>query len=107
MEKLRKAVQKGSVEDVRALVLTGADVNALDKKGRKQREQIFPLPVHLHIEGQLRVSRVLSYLVVWCLRWSTFVYPHCIEINHSSESPVSFFCNSSFLNQFTKCLRLR
>ncbi|CBZ55534.1 Serine/threonine-protein phosphatase 6 regulatory ankyrin repeat subunit B, related [Neospora caninum Liverpool] len=33
MDKLRKAVQKGAVEDVRSLVFSGADVNALDKKG--------------------------------------------------------------------------
>ncbi|PFH34760.1 ankyrin repeat-containing protein [Besnoitia besnoiti] len=33
MDKLRKAVHKGAVEDVRSLVLTGADVNAFDKKG--------------------------------------------------------------------------
>ncbi|KFG58443.1 ankyrin repeat-containing protein, partial [Toxoplasma gondii RUB] len=33
MEKLRKAVRKGAVEEVRGLVLEGADVNALDKRG--------------------------------------------------------------------------
>ncbi|PHJ24441.1 ankyrin repeat-containing protein [Cystoisospora suis] len=68
MEKLRKAVQKGSVEDVRALVLTGADVNALDKKGRKQQEQFLHLPAHPNIERQLRVSRVRSCPVVSCLQ---------------------------------------